>query len=452
MIRRCAALILTFALICAASPADASYNPSYLAQQREESKIQRMGGVLPPCSERQQYMFGDWKCLREELENEGVIFSSTYTTDVLGNVTGGMKQGARYDHSMGWDVNFDLEKFVGMVGTQFHISGLWRQGQNLSKAVIGNDLVTSTIYGHEQFRFYFLYLEKSLFDNRLNIRIGRIATGDDFAASPLYGTFVSNAVDGVPISIPINLFFTVYPTATWGARAKFDLNKDFYILSAIYNGDKGVEYDKFYGLDFSLRLKEGLAFAQELAYVPDKGVGPDQLPGHYKAGIYYNGAVRRDLYSDINGNSYAVSGLPRKKHIGDYNVYIHADQMIYREKDTKDEGLTPLAVVTLGPDNMNKFPFFIMGGLVYKGLIPTRDNDVTGFELVYTKYSDKLKESQQSVGSSPQKYEIMFEFTHKIMITKWMYMQPDLQYIIQPGGTGNIDDALVLGFQFGLTF
>ena len=38
------------------------------------------------------------------------------------------------------------------------------------------------------------------------------------------------------------------------------------------------------------------------------------------------------------------------------------------------------------------------------------------------------------------------------MITKWMFMQPDIQYIIQPGGTGDIDDALVLGFQFGLTF
>jgi Carbohydrate-selective porin len=47
---------------------------------------------------------------------------------------------------------------------------------------------------------------------------------------------------------------------------------------------------------------------------------------------------------------------------------------------------------------------------------------------------------------------MVFEFTHKVMITKWMYMQPDLQYIISPGGTGDIDDALVLGFQLGLTF
>lgn len=442
------------AVLCcvfSASLAHASYNPSYLALQKENKKLEHIK-ELPIYSEEQQYMFGDWKCLREELENEGVIFSSTYTTNVLGDVSGGMKQGARYDHSMGWDANFDLERFVGMLGTQFHISGLWRSGQNLSKAVVGNDIVCSTIFGNEQFRFYFLYLEKDLLDKRLNIRIGRIAAGDDFATSALYGIYVSNGVNGVPISIPINMFFSVYATATWGARAKYNINDDFYIFSGIYDGDKAVDRNDMYGFDFSLRLKEGLAFAQELAYAPKDGIGPTGLPGHYKAGIYYNGATCRDLYSDINGNSYAVTNLDKKKHIGNYNVYIHADQMIYREKDTKDEGLTPLAVVTLGPDSINKFPFFIMGGLVYKGLIPTRDNDTTAFEVMYSKYSDKIKESQQSVGSSPQKYEMVLEFTHKVMITKWMYMQPDLQYIIQPGGTGNIDDALVIGFQFGLTF
>lgn len=444
-------IAVTICMIFFASSAYCSYEPSYLRNMAEVQRIREEGKEV--CLlEKNAYMFGDWNGERERLAHGGVTFSQTYTTDVLANVSGGRKQGTRYDHSVGWDINFDLERFVGMLGTQFHISGLWRQGQNLSKAVIGNDLVVSTIYGHQQFRFYFLYLEKDLLDKRLNIRIGRIAAGDDFASSPLYGTFVSNAVDGVPISIPINLFFTVYPTTTWGTRARFNLNDDFYILSGLYDGDKGVEYDKRHGLDFSLRLSQGVAFAQELAYAPKDGIGPDQLPGHYKGGIYYNGAIRKDLYSDVNGNSYAVTNLGAKKHVGTYNVYIHADQMIYREKGSKDQGLTPLAVVTLGPDNVNKFPFFIMGGLVYKGLIPERDNDTTGFEVVYSKYSNKIKESQQSVGSNPQKYEMMFEFTHKIMITKWFSFQPDLQYIIQPGGTGDIDDALVIGFQASLAF
>lgn len=397
-------------------------------------------------------MTGDWQDTRTELYDKGVKFDSSYVCDILGNVTGGYHQGARYDHSVGWDVNIDLEKFVGAEGTQFHISGLWRAGQNLSKATIGNDLVTSSIYGHEQFRFYALYLEKLFLDKRLSIKAGRIAAGDDFAASPLYWTFVSNAVDGCPISVPINLFFTVYPTATWGARAKINITEDIYTLSGIYDGDKGVERDSMYGLDFSLRLKAGLAFAQEIAYVPNTAEGSKGLPGHYKAGIYYNGATCRDLYADTNGSSASITGLPKKKHIGNYNIYFHADQMIFREEGTKDEGLTVLLSSTLGPSSINKFPFFIMSGLIYKGLVPDRPDDVTAFECVYAKYSGDLKKSEEDSGNLGQKYEMMIEFTHKIMVTKWMYLQPDTQYIINPGGRDNIKDAFVIGTRFGVIF
>ncbi len=398
------------------------------------------------------YMTGEWDGIRDAAAERGVTFASSFACDILGDVSGGAHQAGRYDHSMGWDVNFDLEKFAGILDTQFHISGLWRSGQNLSKAVIGNDLVVSSIYGSEQFRFYAVYLEKLSLDRRLSIKAGRIATGDDFAFSPLYWNYVSNAVDGCPINIPINMFFPVYPTAVWGARAKFVLNKNFYMMSGIYNGDKTVGEDQYYGLNFSLRLKSGVAFAQEIAYVPNTAPDSKGLPGHYKAGIYYNGAVCRDKYSDTNGASYAQTGLPAKKHVGNYNVYLHADQMLYREKGSVDNGLTALSVTAFGPDSVNKFPFLIMGGLVYKGLIPGRGDDITACEAVYSQYSRALRKSAQSVAGVGKTYELMLELTHKVMITKWMFLQPDLQYIIRPGGTGDIDNALVIGTRFGVTF
>jgi porin len=33
-----------------------------------------------------------------------------------------------------------------------------------------------------------------------------------------------------------------------------------------------------------------------------------------------------------------------------------------------------------------------------------------------------------------------------------VFLQPDLQYIIRPGGTGKIADAFVAGFQIGINF
>jgi porin len=36
--------------------------------------------------------------------------------------------------------------------------------------------------------------------------------------------------------------------------------------------------------------------------------------------------------------------------------------------------------------------------------------------------------------------------------TKFAYIQPDIQFLSRPGGTGAIDDAVVIGAQMGVSF
>ena len=43
-------------------------------------------------------------------------------------------------------------------------------------------------------------------------------------------------------------------------------------------------------------------------------------------------------------------------------------------------------------------------------------------------------------------------FAHRFQLTPWSYFQPDIQYVIDPGGTGDIPDAVVIGAQMGFTF
>ena len=105
-------------------------------------------------SHNDRYLSGDWKDERTELADKGITFASSYVFDVLGNPVGGNFQGVRFDSSMGLDIYTDFEKACGLKGLTFHVSGLWRAGRNLSSQVIGNELVVSSIYGHQQFRFY----------------------------------------------------------------------------------------------------------------------------------------------------------------------------------------------------------------------------------------------------------------------------------------------------------
>lgn len=47
----------------------------------------------------------------------------------------------------------------------------------------------------------------------------------------------------------------------------------------------------------------------------------------------------------------------------------------------------------------------------------------------------------------------MIEWTYRFYFRKGaVFFQPDIQYVIRPGGTGDISNALVLGFQIGFNF
>ncbi len=408
---------------------------------------------------KEQYATGNWGGWRQKLHDKGVDLSGSYVFDVLGNPAGGNNQRTKYNHSMGMDLNLDLEKILKAKNLKLHISGLYRYGRNLSHVAIGNTFTVSSIYGSQEVKFYGLDFTQTLWENRFSLKFGRVSPGDDFACSPLYWYFVNNAIDGNPIAVPINLPFLTYPNATWGARIRIEPINHFFSTSGVYNGDPRVGRDIAHGFDFTMRLNRGVVLAQEFSYEPNTKPQDTGKPGHYKIGGYWHSGKFKDQYQDINGNSYAVTGQTQRQYRGNYGFYAHFDQMLFRQGGpTSQRGLTALIASNLAPDDINQFPFFIDSGLIYTGLIPKRENDNLIFGFAYGKWSRTLANSTRDrrdvFGNSvaPKRYEMMFEFSYRIAINQWLYLQPDIQYIEHPGGTDDIPQALVIGSRTGITF
>jgi porin len=149
-----------------------------------------------------------------------------------------------------------------------------------------------------------------------------------------------------------------------------------------------------------------------------------------------------------------------------YGLYFIADQMLYRlpkpgsapmvRNDGKqttvasqtDKGLGIFTHIGFSPQASSLINFYVDGGLNYKGLIPTRDNDLLGVAFAYGHLSNNPQSNQ---GSSTLGYEIVLEATYQMELTQWLTFQPDLQYVIHPSGT-NIANALVLGAQATVSF
>jgi porin len=127
--------------------------------------------------------------------------------------------------------------------------------------------------------------------------------------------------------------------------------------------------------------------------------------------------------------------------------------MIYRMDPYKDTGLTAWSAFVLCPQqNTAKVPFQYNGGLVYTGLLPFRPQDVSIFGVAYGNFSSNYAQANQVTLGGYATYELVYEWGYRINMTKFAYIQPDLQWVINPGGTGTIPNALVLGAQIGVAF
>ena len=51
-----------------------------------------------------------------------------------------------------------------------------------------------------------------------------------------------------------------------------------------------------------------------------------------------------------------------------------------------------------------------------------------------------------------QDYEAIAETDYNLQIAPWLSVRPNLQYVINPGGTGKIPNAFVIGLYTGVTF
>src|SRR5262249_10250826 len=107
---------------------------------------------------------------------------------------------------------------------------------------------------------------------------------------------------------------------------------------------------------------------------------------------------------------------------------------------------------------VQQMPFFFTAGVAARGIFDARPTDSCGLGVVYGHFSEDLQDAQRQAQQidptlGVQDYEMAIELTYRFYFARRsLFVQPDLQYIVQPGGTGRIDNALVLGCQVGINF
>jgi porin len=379
--------------------------------------------------------------VRQALGRSGIEMGGAYVGEAFAN-NGGFNQGGKYDGLLQLHLNAHLEKMGFWKGLCFHTDGFQILGQSITADNIGSLMPVSNLEATPATRLFELWFEQHMFDDKLAVRFGQLAADAEFIIAE-GGTFFLNGTWGWPSITASDLPSggPAYPLATPGVRVAFTPNDNFQLLAGVYNGDPAPhcasndpQVCNSNGLDFE--LNDPPLLMVEGAYNYNQS-GP--LPGTVKVGGWNHFGTFEHQRFDSGGALIAVTGDPGRPLDNDWGLY---------------------GRVIGAPSDRNLVAFYVDGGLTFSGMIPGRPDDAFAIGFAYTGISDQVRGFDVGFREPiDPDYEALLEICYTVQVANGWTLQPDFQYIWQPGGnvpneSGNaaVANAAVVGVRTTIGF
>lgn len=383
----------------------------------------------------------DWLGLRTYLNELGFKPTASYTTQPMGNPTGGLSQGFTYAATLQGLLVVDLSKLVGVPGLSSHVLDAWSSGRNLSADSVGNIFTVQSTYsspnnGTSNLTIGEFYLQQKLSDDSVILAAGRLAPQSTFATMPVLNQYVNGAINPIPGHLAINdLSFTGYPPgAEWGAQGIYNINPRFQVAAGVFNTNPNSAGGGKGGADFALQQgNRGALQVVQINYFFNHASGDTGLPGQYAVGAFYD------------NNTFASLRNVSATQKATYSIYSQFQQMVHRDGDADSHrGMTIWAETAISPKaSVNKIPYLAGTGLSYEGLFPGRAGDIVSAGVISGAFSRFIPRTTA---------ETAIEINYQVTFRRWFSITPDLQYVIRPAGRTTIGNAFLLGAQTSIVF
>ena len=388
------------------APAGDSSGPGHVSVNRR--------AYLRPHPERDtltNHYFG----LGPKLNKVGIESTLNFWALYQWGVEGGLKTDDGSSGFYHFANHFDLEKMFGLRGASLfaRVDSSW--DDSINEAVGSLMRVNALTYGDEDIGLTQLWFEQTFLKKRIRVRIGKEDVSQNgfdfhgqnasFDAMP-YANFegtqfldsglVNNASIPFPESGPGAVLLVEPIDRIYVAAGGISASADAFIF---------VGSDDFHEWMFPV----------EIGFVAQ----PGGLPGLYYAGYWYS-----QFEDDPSAEG----------------MYLGMAQLLYREQDTKEQGLGVFARYGYASDLTIKLFWSI--GAQYEGLLPGRDRDILalGWAQSFTRG-----------GEFDEPYEGALEFYYRARVTPWLHLSPHIQYIANPGSS-DVDDAVTLSLRSQITF
>ncbi|HVB66299.1 MAG TPA: carbohydrate porin [Acetobacteraceae bacterium] len=394
-------------------------------------------------------LLGDPAGLRDALGKDGISFGLQETSEVFGNVSGGIHRGADYNGLTEMSLGIDTQKAFGWAGGTFNVSALQIHGRSLSADNLDTLQTASGIEAEPATRLWELWYQQAFLAGRVDVKLGQQSIDQEFMTSQGSALFI-NTVMGWPMIPSADLYAggPAYPLSSLGVRLRARPTAALTVLAGVFDdnppGGPFADDSQLRGAEaagHAFNLNTGALWIAELQYAinqPASDGTPSGLAGTYKLGFWYDSGSFPDQRFDTLGRSLddpQSSGVPRLDR-GNASIYAVADQTVWVPDPRGPRALAVFARAMGAPPDRNLISFSVDAGLTLKAPFRGRDNDTAGIGFGLAKVSaDAAAEERESGVPGPVRgTETFIELTYQLQLTPWWLLQPDFQYVFNPGG------------------
>lgn len=393
----------------------------------ERRSVDDTEGFVSPDAEKAT---GDWGGIRNRLECHGIEIGAYLTNDGSLLLSGGRVPGGAASRTLtDLSLTVDLGELLHWRGARVHVSVQWLAGEPATP-LTGDVQVFDNIDASPFVGLSEAWFEQSLFSGRLRLQLGRIEANNEFAAPAQVRLqtrirarrlFLQSSMGYSPTIVR----FPTYPRQSLGLV---------------------VQSRPLPRLEIKAGAFDAVLRPSPLSDLPAR---PEEVPF---SSVFLIGEAalgwrvgQRELAGGLTAGGWGIAGdlscegCPATPTGGPYLV---VDQHLWRDPNDEEQRLAAFLQYGWADDAASEILHHVGAGLTWRGLLPTRDEDVLGAGISWVHLDDA------DLPPSAARGETALELFYRARLAPWAWLQPDLQFLVDPGGTD--PDVLVGTLRLGV--
>lgn len=390
---------------------------------------------------------GDWGGSRSAAAESGFLFEGGIKVDAFRN-RGALRDGSKSVSHIDLKLNVDLDKAAGWQGGSALLNIVSDSGWGPNARLVGAQMgVTNIEVGAPTTtRLFQAWLQQSFFDERLAVLAGLYPIDSEFLVMDAAGVFLGPQY-GPPADLALTNTPSVFNNAAFGIRARWNIAPSLYAMGAVLDG---VPNDPAHPKRTSIRFArgDGSFTIAELGWLPE--AANDNFKGHAKLALgYWAYSTRRaDQLDTANIDAGNISGPARRRR--SQGGYLLGERTLMHLGNSDDRYVSGFARYSFGDGHSTAIKDTVNLGVHVRGPAASRPDDIIGLAWSRANLSDNWRQAQTVGGAASTRSEDALEVTYRYSLTPWFAIQPNAQYIRNPGGVAGTANATLIGVRLDL--